>query len=73
MISARIKEDLTRWVAALKQGRRTGIRGPFTLVPTRFNSYVAGKHADCAEIGVTSIKRELPADATLDQIAAAVG
>ena len=34
--------------------------------------YVAGKHADCAEIGVNSIKRELPENATFDQVADAV-
>ncbi len=34
--------------------------------------YVAGKHADCAGSAAASIKRELPADATFDQIAAAV-
>ncbi len=34
--------------------------------------YVAGKHADCAEIGVNSIKRELPENATFDQVVDAV-
>jgi methylenetetrahydrofolate dehydrogenase (NADP+)/methenyltetrahydrofolate cyclohydrolase len=37
------------------------------------HSYVAGKHRDCAELGITSIRRDLPADATqrdvLDAIA----
>nr|WP_315069133.1 bifunctional methylenetetrahydrofolate dehydrogenase/methenyltetrahydrofolate cyclohydrolase [Bifidobacterium dentium] len=73
MISARIKEDLARRVAALKQrGVEPGLGT--ILVGSDLGSvkYVAGKHADCAEIGVTSIKRELPADATFDQIAAAV-
>ena len=73
MISARIKEDLARRVAALKQ-RGVGPGLGTILVGSDPGSvkYVAGKHADCAEIGVTSIKRELPADATFDQIAAAV-
>lgn len=34
--------------------------------------YVAGKHADCAEVGIRSIRRDLPADASFDDIAAAV-
>ena len=34
--------------------------------------YVAGKHADCQEVGITSVKKELPADASFDDIAAAV-
>lgn len=34
--------------------------------------YVAGKHADCAEIGINSIRYELPADASFEQIASAI-
>ena len=73
MISARIKEDLARRVAALKQrGVEPGLGTILVGSDQGSVKYVAGKHADCAEIGVTSIKRELPADATFDQIAAAV-
>ena len=73
MIAARIKEDLARRVAALKQrGVEPGLGTILVGSDPGSVKYVAGKHADCAEIGVTSIKRELPADATFDQIAAAV-
>lgn len=73
MISARIKEDLARRVTALKQrGVEPGLGTILVGSDPGSVKYVAGKHADCAEIGVTSIKRELPADATFDQIAAAV-
>lgn len=73
MISARIKEDLARRVAALKQrGVEPGLGTILVGSDPGSVKYVAGKHADCAEIGVTSIKRELPAYATFDQIAAAV-
>lgn len=73
MISSRIKEDLARRVAALKQrGVEPGLGTILVGSDPGSVKYVAGKHADCAEIGVTSIKRELPADATFDQIAAAV-
>lgn len=73
MISARIKEDLARRVAALKQrGVEPGLGTILVGSDPGSVKYVAGKHADCAEIGVTSIKHELPADATFDQIAAAV-
>lgn len=34
--------------------------------------YVAGKHADCAEVGIASIRVDLPATATQAQIEAAV-
>ena len=36
------------------------------------HSYVAGKHRDCAEVGIASIREELPADATQADIEAAV-
>lgn len=36
------------------------------------HAYVAGKHRDCAEVGIASIRRDLPADATQDQVEAAV-
>lgn len=35
-------------------------------------SYVAGKHRDCAEVGIASIREDLPADATADDIRAAI-
>jgi methylenetetrahydrofolate dehydrogenase (NADP+)/methenyltetrahydrofolate cyclohydrolase len=34
--------------------------------------YVAAKHKDCAEIGIASIQRELPATSTLDEVQAVV-
>jgi methylenetetrahydrofolate dehydrogenase (NADP+) / methenyltetrahydrofolate cyclohydrolase len=34
--------------------------------------YVAGKHRDCAEVGITSIERELPADASQARVEATV-
>jgi methylenetetrahydrofolate dehydrogenase (NADP+) / methenyltetrahydrofolate cyclohydrolase len=35
-------------------------------------SYVTGKHRDCAEVGIASIREDLPADASAPEIAAAV-
>src|SRR6202051_4548745 len=35
-------------------------------------AYVNGKHRDCAEVGIASIRRELPADATQEQVEAVV-
>ena len=35
-------------------------------------AYVNGKHRDCAEVGIASIRRELPADATQPQVEAVV-
>lgn len=36
-------------------------------------AYVAGKHRDCAEVGITSIRVDLPATASFAQVAEAVG
>ncbi|MCK0440001.1 bifunctional methylenetetrahydrofolate dehydrogenase/methenyltetrahydrofolate cyclohydrolase [Gordonia alkaliphila] len=36
------------------------------------HSYVKGKHADCAKVGVASIRRDLPADATTEELNAAI-
>ncbi len=35
-------------------------------------SYVRGKHRDCAKVGITSIQKELPADAVQAQVEAAI-
>ena len=35
-------------------------------------SYVAGKHRDCAELGLASVRRDLPATATQAQVMAAI-
>jgi methylenetetrahydrofolate dehydrogenase (NADP+)/methenyltetrahydrofolate cyclohydrolase len=35
-------------------------------------AYVNGKHRDCAEVGIASIRRDLSADATQEQVEAAV-
>jgi methylenetetrahydrofolate dehydrogenase (NADP+) / methenyltetrahydrofolate cyclohydrolase len=35
-------------------------------------AYVNGKHRDCAEVGIASLRRDLPADATQEQVEAAV-
>jgi len=35
-------------------------------------SYVAMKHRDCAEVGIESIRVDLPADATAEQVAEAI-
>ena len=39
---------------------------------TRARSYVAGKHRDCAQVGIASIRRDLPATASQAQVEEAV-
>ncbi|MGH3628153.1 MAG: tetrahydrofolate dehydrogenase/cyclohydrolase catalytic domain-containing protein, partial [Sciscionella sp.] len=36
------------------------------------HSYVRGKHRDCAKVGITSIQKELPAEATQRHVEAAI-
>lgn len=73
MVSAQIKANLAERVAALKeQGVNPGLGTILVGSDAGSVKYVAGKHADCAEIGVNSIKKELPADATFEQIAEVV-
>ena len=72
-MSAQIKANLAERVAALKeQGVNPGLGTILVGSDAGSVKYVAGKHADCAEIGVNSIKKELPADATFEQIAEVV-
>ncbi len=68
-----IKAELAVEVAKLKQ---TGITpGLGTLLvgdDPGSHSYVGGKHRDCAQVGINSIRIDLPASATLNDIKAAV-
>lgn len=72
-VSARIKEDLRERVARLKeQGVVPGLGTLLVGSDPGSVKYVAGKHADCEEVGIRSIKRELPENVTFEQIAQAV-
>lgn len=73
MVSAQIKANLAERVASLKErGVDPGLGTILVGSDPGSVKYVAGKHADCAEIGVNSIRKELSADATFEQIAEAV-
>ena len=70
-ILATIKSELTERVAALKdQGVTPGLGTVLVGDDPGSHTYVAGKHRDCAEIGITSIRRDLPATATLEEVLA---
>ncbi|HEY0187674.1 MAG TPA: bifunctional methylenetetrahydrofolate dehydrogenase/methenyltetrahydrofolate cyclohydrolase [Cellulomonas sp.] len=71
--AAAIKTELAARVAAL--AARGVVPGLGTLLVGEDPgsvSYVAGKHRDCAQVGIASIRVDLPADATQEQIEAAV-
>lgn len=68
-----IKDELRTRVAALAEaGIVPGLGTLLVGNDPGSRSYVTGKHRDCAEVGVASISIELPAEATFDEIAAAV-
>lgn len=73
MVAAQVKANLSDRVEILKErGIQPGLGTILVGSDSGSVKYVAGKHADCAEIGVNSIKRELPESATFEQIAEAV-
>jgi len=68
-----IKSELTARVATLRE--RGVVPGLGTLLVGEDPGstwYVNGKHADCAEVGIASIREDLPATATQEDIEAAV-
>ena len=72
-VAAQVKEDLARRVGALRQqGLQPGLGTLLVGNDPGSMKYVAGKHADCAQVGITSIRKDLPADATERQIGQAI-
>lgn len=71
--AAAIKAELTVRVTALRE--RSVVPGLGTLLVGEDPGstwYVNGKHADCAEVGIASIREDLPESASQAQIEAAV-
>src|SRR5262249_21991099 len=71
--AAAIKEDLARRVAALAQaGIVPGLGTVLVGDDPGSHAYVAGKHRDSVQVGIASIRRDLPADATQEQVEAVI-
>ena len=71
--AAAVKEDLRQRVKALaERGTYPGLGTVLVGDDPGSRAYVDGKHRDCAEVGIASIRRDLPADATQQQVEAAV-
>jgi methylenetetrahydrofolate dehydrogenase (NADP+)/methenyltetrahydrofolate cyclohydrolase len=71
--AAAIREDLTRRVAVLAEaGLTPGLGTILVGDDPGSRSYVNGKHRDCAQVGIVSIRRDLPADASQQQVEDAV-
>ncbi len=61
--------DLKGRVAKLVEwGRTPGLGTILVGDDPGSQTYVRGKHADCAKVGITSIRRDLPADISTDRL-----
>lgn len=61
--------DLTERVAALTAaGRTPGLGTVLVGDDPGSHAYVRGKHSDCAKVGITSMRRDLPADVSQAQL-----
>jgi methylenetetrahydrofolate dehydrogenase (NADP+)/methenyltetrahydrofolate cyclohydrolase len=70
---ATILDDLRARVDALTAaGRTPGLGTVLVGDDPGSHSYVRGKHNDCAKVGITSIRRDLPADATQADVEATI-
>ncbi|GAA3849752.1 bifunctional methylenetetrahydrofolate dehydrogenase/methenyltetrahydrofolate cyclohydrolase [Streptomyces sedi] len=71
--AAEIKSDLRTRIADLKaSGHLPGLGTLLVGEDVGSQKYVAGKHRDCAAVGIASIQRELPASASQEEIEAVV-
>jgi methylenetetrahydrofolate dehydrogenase (NADP+)/methenyltetrahydrofolate cyclohydrolase len=68
-----VKNELAERITALKaRGITPGLGTLLVGSDPGSLSYVAGKHRDCAEVGIESIRVDLPADASADEVRNAV-
>jgi methylenetetrahydrofolate dehydrogenase (NADP+) / methenyltetrahydrofolate cyclohydrolase len=71
--AAAIKAELIVRIAALKaRGITPGLGTLLVGEDPGSIAYVAGKHRDCAEVGIESIRVDLPATASVEEIRAAI-
>ncbi len=71
--AAAVKDDLRARVKALaEKGVVPGLGTVLVGDDPGSRAYVEGKHRDCAEVGIASIRRDLPADATQEHVEAVV-
>lgn len=71
--AAAIKEELAERIAALKErGVVPGLGTVLVGDDPGSHSYVAGKHQDCADVGIASIRKELPDTVTQEELEAVI-
>ncbi|MBC9726487.1 tetrahydrofolate dehydrogenase/cyclohydrolase catalytic domain-containing protein, partial [Streptomyces sp. TRM68367] len=68
--AAIIRRELAERVAKLTvtTGRAPGLGTVLVGDDPGSRAYVAGKHRDCAQVGIASLRRDLPADASQRQV-----
>jgi methylenetetrahydrofolate dehydrogenase (NADP+)/methenyltetrahydrofolate cyclohydrolase len=72
-LAASIKRDLTARTSALKaSGKVPGLGTILVGDDPGSLSYVSGKHRDCKEVGITSLRLDLPASASQSDVLAAI-
>jgi methylenetetrahydrofolate dehydrogenase (NADP+)/methenyltetrahydrofolate cyclohydrolase len=72
-LAASIKADLAARTSALKaKGITPGLGTVLVGDDPGSHSYVGGKHRDCAEVGITSIRVDLPATSSQADVLAAI-
>ena len=72
-VAAAMKAELTTRVSALKaQGITPGLGTVLVGDDPGSHSYVGGKHRDCQEVGINSIRIDLPNNATEKDVLAAI-
>ncbi|MBB6118938.1 bifunctional methylenetetrahydrofolate dehydrogenase/methenyltetrahydrofolate cyclohydrolase [Nocardiopsis algeriensis] len=72
-VAGSIREELAGRVARLKErGITPGLGTVLVGDDPGSHSYVRGKHRDCAQVGIASIRRDLPQDATQEDVEQAV-
>ncbi|MGL5862330.1 MAG: tetrahydrofolate dehydrogenase/cyclohydrolase catalytic domain-containing protein, partial [Phycicoccus sp.] len=70
---ATIKGELTARVSALaERGIVPGLGTVLVGDDPGSRWYVGAKHRDCAEVGIRSLRHDLPASSTLDEVLAVV-
>jgi methylenetetrahydrofolate dehydrogenase (NADP+)/methenyltetrahydrofolate cyclohydrolase len=72
-LAASIKKDLTARTSVLKaSGKVPGLGTILVGDDPGSHSYVSGKHRDCKEVGITSLRVDLPASASQSDVLAAI-
>jgi methylenetetrahydrofolate dehydrogenase (NADP+)/methenyltetrahydrofolate cyclohydrolase len=72
-LATKIKKELAEEVVKLKAlGKSPGLGTVLVGDDPGSHSYVSGKHRDCHEVGITSIRVDLPESATENDVLAAI-